>query len=112
MKVYRNSDGYIVTYTPDDVEAFDPDDRNPVSGPGYVSPLLGVKGFFEFDSSGNLQSMDNHQPEGTALAEFAVHCRDFAEAEERRSNRTSTVQCQECGGDLSEEGVHDIGGEG
>lgn len=70
MRVYRNSDGYIVTYTTSDVDHF---------GPSNPDTLFSIDGFFRYDRNGNLQAMDNHQPEGRALAAFAGHCREFAE---------------------------------
>ncbi len=78
MRVYRNSDGYIVTYVPIDVEAFDPD-----KGPeGCTSPLFRVQGFFEFDRSGNLRGMDNHhacrQEIHWKVKAEKAHCRDYS----------------------------------
>ncbi len=100
MRVYRDSDGYIVTYTPDDVESF--------NYPGPSPPtLLGLQGFFEFDRSGNLRSMDDLQPASRALATFAVHCRDFAEREFQLDGPSKE--------DLEYEPhliEHDLGGEG
>lgn len=110
MRVYRNSDGYIVTYTPSDVEAF--------YLKGYhqtmVTSLLAINGFFEFDRGGNLRGMDDHQPDGPALAAFAVHCWDFADKEAQspayEPQLTATRSVDERVKDL--DGGHDIGGEG